>query len=374
MPKNYTNSELATLPKADLHVHLDGSVRLETLIDLARKLNVKLPSYTVEGLKETVFKDQYADLVEYLKGFDYICAALADLEGLERVAYEFAHDCYRERIYYVEPRYCPELFKNPEVSSFKATNIMIINAIDKGLEKAKFEINLSKRADEPEFTYGHIICAMRHWPEKQVIKYMQEIAAIKTNSFLPIVGVDLAGPEKGFPCRAHQAAFELPGMENLARTIHAGEADGPKSIEDAIRLLKATRIGHGFHLYSDAYSYANNDELIKYIKANQIAIEVNITSNLQTMPELENDPKRHTVKKMIDDGQRIAICTDNRTVSSTSLTYELLLLQETFDLDKSTMNQIIMNAFEGIFYPGFKREREQYINSVRAYLTNLVNR
>ena len=134
----YTEAFLRDMPKTDLHLHLDGSLRIPTLIERAKKLGVKMPSYTDEGLREQVFKSHYANLGEYLHGFQYTCAVLRDLETMEQVAYELAIDNQNENVYYIEPRFAPQLMMDLENG---LTMEVVMNAIYQGLERAKKEHN-----------------------------------------------------------------------------------------------------------------------------------------------------------------------------------------------------------------------------------------
>jgi adenosine deaminase len=150
---------IRAIPKTDLHVHLDGSLRLGTLIELARSQKISLPSKTPSGLRETVFKDRYANLEEYLHGFQYTCAVLRDAESLERVAYELAMDNFAEGVRYIEPRFAPQL-----CASDRLTLEGVLVAVDRGLARAKREINGEKAirsGQEPAFDYAIIGCAMR---------------------------------------------------------------------------------------------------------------------------------------------------------------------------------------------------------------------
>jgi len=147
------------LPKTDLHVHLDGSLRLPTLIELAREHRLELPSYTEGGLRETVFKERYASLGEYLHGFKYTVAALQTAESLERAAFELAEDNQREGVRYLEVRFAPQLHVHPDLDAVQA-----IAAVDRGLRRARDDFNrgaaVASKA-EPPFEYGIICCAMR---------------------------------------------------------------------------------------------------------------------------------------------------------------------------------------------------------------------
>lgn len=357
----YTLEEIKKLPKTDLHVHLDGSIRLSSLIEFARKLKIELPSYTVEGLKELVFKDQYKDLLEYLECFRYTCAALMDLENLEQAAYEFAFDAFNDGVYRIEPRYCPSLMLN-EKNLYN--NEDIITAIEKGLSKASKEINeiiesndeIKNNLDQypwadKKFSYTHILCIMRHWSPADSKSYLEELLSIREKTDLPIYNIDLAGPENGFPVLLHKEAFDLSNKVALTKTIHAGEAAGPESIVEAIEIANAKRIGHGVNLFNPNYPYPEDKkaELIKKMIDNKICIEVCLTSNLQTLPELEMKPVNHSFKKMLDAGLLLSPCTDNTTVSNTTVSEEIYKMQKTFKLSGANIESLLACSFRSMF-------------------------
>ena len=159
MPR-YPQEFIRAIPKTDLHVHLDGSLRLPTLIELARERSVTLPSTTEAGLRELVFKDSYADLNEYLKGFTWTLKVLQDPEGLERTAFELGQDNWAEGVRYVEVRFAPQLHMSP---AFNFESVM--RSVDKGLRRAREEANKSLGPGEPPFDYGIIVCALRFFDE-----------------------------------------------------------------------------------------------------------------------------------------------------------------------------------------------------------------
>jgi adenosine deaminase len=379
--------KIRSLPKADLHVHLDGSLRLTTLIELAKEQKLELPSYTEEGMRELVFKDRYKDLPDYLQGFHYSCSVMQDLNALERVAYEFAWDCYKDGVIYVEPRYSPELLKGEVLKSHE-----VIIAIDKGLRKAQQEINqeIDKKNIErskaryplhPPFIYSQIICCMRMWEPSISLDTITSAVLTRDMHNLPIMGIDLAGPESGFPAVDHVDAYVYAHKNFMYKTVHAGEAYGPSSIFQAITNLYADRIGHGFHLFSSelintrdpqkAQSYVDN--LVQYIAERRITLEVCLTSNLQTMPELNWDIKNHSLPKMIESGISVAICTDNTLVSNTTVTDELVLASEQFNFDEKIIKKLIMYGIKRGFYPGSYLEKKQYIDMCSKYYDCLAN-
>lgn len=372
-------SLIKKLPKADLHIHLDGSLRLSTLIEESKKQGLELPSFTEEGLKDLVFKNFYKDLPDYLKGFQYTCKVLQDLETLERVSYELLIDSYEDGIIHIEPRYAPELLKSPKTSTED-----VILAIEKGFQKALKEINekikqensiIEAKSQKPEFSYSHIICAIRTWDPSKSIQAIQEAYEVKKKHDIALLALDLAGAENGFPAIDHLQAFNFAHEKFFYKTVHAGEAYGPSSIFQAISHLHADRIGHGFHLFnyeminttdkSKANKYVEN--LVRYIAEKRITIEVCLTSNLQTLPELKGDLKNHSLAKMLENGLSVAICTDNRLVSNTTISKELALAQSTFDIKRKLMKKIIMYGIKRSFYPANYLKKKEFIDKCSKY-------
>lgn len=381
---------LEALPKTDLHVHLDGSLRLGTLIELAREQGVALPSETPEGLCALVFKPQYADLREYLAGFAYTTAALQTETALEQVSYELARDNIEEGVCYVEVRFAPQLHMHQGLD-FDA----VLGAVDRGLARARAEHEASPEvaAGAPPFRYGIIVAALRHFdvgfsswydqllallpsmPRKQVYglasaQLARAAISCRDRLGVPIVGFDLAGEEAGYPAHDHSEAYAYAHQHFLKKTVHAGEAYGPESIFDAITELHADRIGHGYHLFSadlcgpgveDADDYVRR--LAAYIADRRITVEVCITSNLQTNPRI-GPVENHAFGRMLDARLSATLCTDNRLVSHTTVTRELKMAVEAFHMDRSQIRDTIIYGFKRSFYPGSYREKRAYVRQV----------
>ncbi len=391
---------LQALPKTDLHVHLDGSIRLASLIDLAKAQRVTLPAYTVEGLHELVFKERYENLVEYLSGFGYITAVMQDPDSLERLAYEFAVDNFAEGVRYFEVRFAPQLHVNRRMDTAE-----VLESVDRGLERAKNEWNQREAIQngaEPPFDYGIIVCALRQWergssdyfrmlsdvhehtPSRQIfalasLELARATVHIRDAKGLPITGFDLAGAEAGYPAVDHKAAYDYVHKHFLKKTVHAGEAYGPESIFQAITDLHADRIGHGYSLLSpeaiqdpsiqDRRRYV--DALSQYVADRRITVEVCLTSNLQTNPHLHADPARHTFAHMLDRRLSTTLCTDNRTISSTSVTQELELAIRHFDVTRNQLRGLIVYGFKRSFYPGSYAEKRHYVRQIIDYYERL---
>jgi adenosine deaminase len=395
----YGQDFIRAIPKTDLHVHLDGSLRLSTLIQLAKERRVPLPSLSEEGLNELVFKDSYKDLNEYLNGFAWTLKVLQDSEALERASYELGIDSYAEGVRYLEVRFAPQLHMSPGFD-FEA----VVGAVDAGLRRARRDINSSMSPDEPPFDYGIIVCAMRFFTEgfssyygdlSRVLSYSDHQEVIRTASLetaraavrlrnesdLQIVGFDLAGSEYGYPASEHAESYDYVHRHFMKKTVHAGEAYGPESIFQAIAKLHADRIGHGLHLFdermirspdiTDTRKYV--EDLVNYIAENRTTIEVCLTSNLQTSPELK-DVRNHSMGRMLDHKLSLTICTDNRLVSHTSITRELTLALESFDIDPGQLKDIIIYGFKRSFYYRPYPEKRKYVRRVIDYYERLEKR
>lgn len=389
----FSEDLLRALPKTDLHCHLDGSLRIQTLIELARERKVKLPSETESGLRELVFKDRYRDLPDYLHGFAYTCGVLTDAEALERTAYELGADCLAEGVRYLEVRFAPQLHVRPGLDVGD-----VIAAVDRGLSRKVKEHEATeavKDGTEPPFRFGIICCAMRMFtggfgpyyrdllavipnsPAKEAygiasLALARAVVDARDRLGLPVVGFDLAGAEAGHPASDHVEAYAFAHEHFLKKTVHAGEAFGPESIFQAITKLNADRIGHGTHLYAADQVKSDDDphryvrQLSEYIADRRILLEVCITSNLQTMPELRR-VDRHPFGRMVQDRLSVTLCTDNRLVSGTTVSRELRLATDAFTIGSDELRRVILHGFKRSFYPGSYRDKRNYVRQIIDY-------
>lgn len=394
-----TEAFLKEVPKTDLHLHLDGSLRLGTLIELAQQKGIALPSFTEAGLRERVFKAGYNDLNEYLSGFQYTCAVLDEPETLERVAYELAWDNLNEGVRYIEVRFAPMLHVN-EKMDLEA----VLTAVDRGLRRAKTEFNRALADDEPPFAYGIIACAMRmfaanfspyyrkfceahpYMSHKRLyglasLELARAIVAIRDRTGLPIVALDLAGAENGYPAVDHQEAFQYVHQHFMKKTVHAGEAYGPESIFQAITLCHADRIGHGYHLLdadfiSDPRIGDREDyirKLCQYIAESRLTLEVCLSSNMDTDPKL-TDLAQHPFGKMIDLRLSTTLCTDNRLISRTTVTRELALAVKHFALTPRLLENIIVYGFKRSFSLDDYSVKRRYVRQVIDYYRKIESK
>ena len=390
---------IAALPKTDLHVHLDGSLRESTLIDLAKSGGVVLPSQTPEGLNQLVFKDTYANLNEYLQGFAYTTAVLQDPESLARAAYELALDNISEGVRYIEVRFAPHLHMHAGMNFDD-----VLRAVDSGLSKATSEHERSpavKEGGEPPFRYGIIVCALRmfqkdtsqwyrqllslfpHAPRNSVysmasLELARSAVGCRDKHGLPIVGFDLAGQEDGYPAIHHGPAYDFAHRNFLKKTVHAGEAYGPESIFQAITRLNADRIGHGYFLFSpercgpdirDPEDYVRR--LCAYISDRRITIEVCITSNLQTNPSIKS-VDNHVFGRMLDNRISATLCTDNRLISHTTVSAEIRRAITAFSMDESQLRDTVIYGFKRSFFPGEYTDKRRYVRNIINYYDRVM--
>ena len=389
------------LPKSDLHVHLDGSLRVESLLEMAQERGVRLPAETKEGLRKTIFKERYSNLKEYLQGFSYTTAVLQDSEALERAAYELCRDCQEEGVRYIEIRFAPQLHTGESCTILSA-----LSAVAKGIERAEEDYNGRpevKDGGEPPFRAGIIVTALRFFssefshtyedmfnafdlPEDKIFGLASESlvhASIRARDMhgLPVVGVDLAGQEEGYPAEDHAQAYQLAHEAFLGKTVHAGEDYGPESIFQAITECYADRIGHGTSLFNadqirdpliqDRQAYV--DRLVQYIADRRITVEVCLTSNLQTMPTLRS-LQDHPFKKMFDARFSATLCTDNRLISGTTVSREVELAVKTFDLGPKELGDLLIYGFKRSFFPGPYLEKRDYVRRVIDYRDEVLAR
>jgi adenosine deaminase len=390
------------LPKTDLHVHLDGSLRLTTLIELARQRRVALPSETEDGLRKQVFRERYRDLAEYLEGFQYAVAVLQDKESLERAAFELAEDCQAEGVRYLEVRFAPQLHVQPGF-----TMPDVVRAVDRGLRRASDAFNRRPEVasgQEPRFAAGIILCALRYFlpqfssgyrqffeampeaPPREVyatasMEVARAAARLSRDEDLLVVGVDLAGQEKGYPAEDHRQAYQVAHGAFLGKTVHAGEDYGPESIFQAITDLHADRIGHGTWLFdhtkvhdpriTDKERYVG--ELAQYVADKRVTVEVCLTSNQQTVPELATDLRLHPFGEMRRRKLSTTFCTDNRLVSDTNVTNEIARAVEAFDLSEREVRDILIYGFKRSFFPGTYLEKRTYVRQVIDYADKVLS-
>lgn len=324
-------SFIQTLPKTDLHVHLDGSLRLSTMLELADEQGVGLPAQTPEALARSMNLGQNTgSLVEYLKAFETTLKVMQTEEALERIAYELAEDAARENVWYMEVRYAPMLHTR---KGLRVTQV--VEAVLAGLWRAQQEHGIESAV---------ILCGIRNISNQHSVEMAELAVAYKGRG---VVGFDLAGAEYDYPAKDHIEAFELVHDNNVNVTIHAGEAYGPASIHQAVHDCGAHRIGHGCRLREDG-------DLLHYLNDHRIPLECCPSSNVQT--GAVESLARHPLKLYYSLGLRVTVNTDNRLVTDTTVSKELWLCHTEMNLGFEDIKRVLFNGFKAAFMPFHRKQ------------------
>ena len=332
-----THDLLKRLPKVELHCHLDGSLRVPTILDLAKKDKVTLPTSSSEKLsKLLVIGEARGSLEEYIKRFDITLSVMQTPQALSRTAYELIEDVAKENVRYIEIRYSPILHTGKGMTMGES-----VEAVREGLKRGQKDYGVKS---------GIIVCGIRNISAAASLKLADLTVRYKNKG---VVGFDLAGAEENFPAKDHQEAFYMILNNNINATIHAGEAYGPSSIHQAIHHCGAHRIGHGTRL-------KENKDLMNYVNDHRITLEVCLTSNWQTRSI--RSLKYHPLKYYYDQGIRVTINTDNRLMSGTTLTKEFLLAHKLFGFKLHDFREMIIMAMKSVFIP--YSERKQMIRNI----------
>ena len=332
------------LPKAELHCHLDGSLRPETLLELARERGVALPVSDATSLADWMRVDDARNLEDYLARFDVTLAVMQDVAAIERIAHELVLDAAADGVRYIEIRFCPSLSTRNGLSCDD-----VMNAIVRGAHRGEQERGTIAR---------HIVCALRSLPESHAVE-MAELAVAHRGS---VVAFDLAGAELGNPASRFAVAFDLARHSDMAVTVHAGEGAGADSIRDAVHRCSADRIGHGTRLFEDA-------SLFEYVVNRQIPLEVCPTSNVQT--RVAQSFATHPLAQYVAAGAVVTINTDNRLMSGVSLTDEYVRCAQHLGFDPPALATLAIASFDSAFLPF--RERKALRDAANAECTRLLS-
>jgi len=334
---------LRLLPKAELHCHLDGSLRPQTMLDLGRELGKPMPTADAASLREFMRVDDARHLEDYLERFAITLSVMQSEPALERIAYELAEDAAADGVRYIEVRYAPVL-NTREGLSLEAA----VEAPLRGLARAERAHGIVGRV---------IICALRHMPQS-ISQELAELAVAYRHH--GVVGFDLAGGEAGNPARLHAAAFEYALSHDLSCTCHAGEGDDASSVREALHVCNVHRIGHATRLIEDT-------SLTDYCNDHRIPLEICLTSNVQT--RAARSYATHPFREYFQRGLNVVLNTDNRLMSGTTLTDEYVHAAQSLDFSFDELAQVAMNGFESAFLP--HRERAALAERARADIASL---
>ncbi len=323
---------LRALPKTDLHVHLDGSLRPATVRELSACYELPFDFRNDDDVRAVCqVGEQCESLEDYLKVFEITLQLMQRRDDIERISFELAEDAHRENVRYLEVRYSPMLHTDKGLTLDE-----IVSAVQAGLDRAYHRYGIIS---------GQIICGIRHISPESSLELAELAVRWKGRG---VVAFDLAGAEKDFPAKDHLQAFYAVLNRNLPVTVHAGEAFGPESIHQAVHYCGANRIGHGTHL-------AEDPDLMQWVNDRRIALEVCLASNMQTRAISEWD--KHPIRHFFDNGLRVTINTDNRLVSGTDMSNELELAVAHYGLTEEQITKIILDGFKSAFLPLARKAR-----------------
>lgn len=319
--------DLTSLPKIELHCHLDASVRMATVAELGQELNLEVP----RALRECLVAPEVCnDLADYLQRIDLALEVMQRPDHLQRIAREFIEDAAAEGVIYAEVRFAPQLHLRAGLSLQQA-----LDAVSRGLTRG---------AEVSGIRFGLILCCLRHQSQKT----SNQVATLAADNTDKVCAVDLAGDEARYDGNAHLSAFQLAREAGLRRTVHAGEAANANSVWQALRTLDAERIGHGTRV-------TEQPVLVEELKARGVALEMCPRSNVQTraVPCLAS----HPIDSLLKRGVKVTVSTDGRTVSDTTVTAEFQQLMAQFGWGLNEFWQCQVHAAEAAFAPAAVREQ-----------------
>ncbi|RTR39874.1 adenosine deaminase [Shewanella canadensis] len=316
---NYFN-----LPKIDLHCHLDGSVRPQTIIELAQEQNISLPSKDINEINSLMIAPETCqNLEEYLLRFDLPLSVMQTEAGIERISFELFEDAAKENVKYFEVRFGPQLHQQQGLS-FK----QIIGSAVKGMQRAEAQFNIKG---------NYILSILRTFPKDNINAVIDAGAEFLNEG---VVAFDLAGAELPGFCHDVIPYAKYAKEKGYRITIHAGEQGVGQNVHDAVSLLHAERIGHGIHI-------TGHQEAYDLVKDKNIGLETCPSSNIQT--KAVNILSEHPIHDFHQDELPITINTDNRTVSNTTMTDEVRKVMEEFNLTREDYFKIYRNSVEQAF-------------------------
>jgi len=327
---------ITQMPKVELHVHLEGSVQPQTLLDLAHSHNVALPADDVEGLRQWY---TFRDFDHFIEIYMMISACLQTAEDIEQIAREFLVGQARQHILYSEVTFTPY-------------NQLFNNGLD--MREQMDAVNRARRWAETELDVrmGIITDIPRQIPAEEGLAIADLAAEYYGNG---LIALGFGGPEQGNPPEKFQASFDRVRAAGVPCILHAGETEGPASIWSAIQVADSRRIGHGVRAVEDP-------ALMGYLQRMQIPLEVCLSSNicLKVFPSLAE----HSLPRLMERGLYVTINSDDPPMFNTTLTNEYLIGQAAFGWSLETIERLVLNAVEATLLP--EREREQMRDTFRA--------
>ncbi len=328
-------SVLHALPKVELHRHLEGSLRLETLAEIAREHGIDLPSYDIDRLRPYVqMTNDPPDFRRFLEKFHLLRRFYTTREAVERVAYEAVIDAAADNVRYLELRFNPAALAHAQGFSFGE----VTEWVARGVARAQQDVNITVR----------LLCTVVRSEIQSADQIIEVAAAFHDRG---VVGVDLAGDETSDPAVPFAPLFRRAADLGLGITVHAGEAAGAANVREAIEVLSARRIGHGIRAIEDP-------AVVQLIRQHGVALEVCPTSNLQT--GVMQHFGHHPLRDLYQLGVAVTLNTDDPSVSDTTLTDEYLVAVKGLGLSLRDLRTFNRNSIRAAFLPEHERQRLEH--------------
>ncbi|XP_022618949.1 adenosine deaminase [Seriola dumerili] len=327
-------------PKVELHVHLDGAIRVQTILDIAKRRGIFLPANTVEELTSVIILEEPATLTKFLGKFaEYMHVVAGDREAIKRIAYEFLEDKAKEGVIYVEVRYSPHFLANTKVDPIpwdqKEGDLSpdeVVHVVNEGLSEGERAFNIKARS---------ILCCMRHMPSWS----MDIVELCKKYRHEGVVAIDLAGDES-LNCEAypgHRMAYEEAARCGIHRTVHAGEVGPPSVVQEAVEVLKAERVGHGYRTLEDQALY-------KKLLAQNMHFEVCPVSSKLT-GACDPDFTKHPVITFRKDKANYSLNTDDPLIFNSTLHLDYSTAQKYMGFTEEEFKRLNIRSAESCFLP-----------------------
>jgi adenosine deaminase len=324
------------IPLIDLHRHLDGSIRLQTILDLAQQHDLPLPAKNLEELRPLVqIMEPQPGVMAFIAKFEWMVGVLADYDACRRIAYENVLDAQSEGIHYIELRFSPLFMAQPHHLNTADVVSAVLDGLEQGAEETGVKVNA-------------IGILSRHYGPKMAMQELNALLGYKQR----LVALDLAGDEANFPGQLFVEHFKIARAEGWHITVHAGEAAGAESIWQAVEELGAQRIGHGARLMEDPL-------LVETVFQNKIGVETNLTSNVQTSTVASYE--EHPLKAMLQADLLATINTDDPGISAIDLPHEYETAAPAVGLSTDQIQIAQANAVDIAFLSAEEKEalREQ---------------
>lgn len=317
--------EFSELPKIELHLHLDCSLSLEVV----QQLNPEISKQEYE--QKFIAPDKCRDLADYLRRSENAVALIQDRNALGLVVKDLFNQLVSDNVIYAEIRFAPLLHTRKNLLAHE-----VVETVNEAVEQQIAELGME---------VGLILCTLRHFSEEQSMQTVKLVEAYSDNR---IVGFDIASDEAAYPIDNHIAAFEYANKKELNCTAHAGEARGAESVWETLKYFNPSRIGHGVRSIED-------EELVKYLRDNEIHLEVCPTSNVQTnVFKTIND---HSIDHLFESDISLSVNTDTRTISNVTLADEYRLLANVFGWGKNQLYKCNIEAIEHAFTDDQTKEK-----------------